>query len=94
MGEDGRIVYKVVLDDGSVMADAQKAGQKAGNALKGAGSGASALQEVMIGAARKIGEAFIDMAGQAAGAVKSFVQDSINVGATFEKAVDQIAATL
>ena len=94
MGEDGRIVYKVVLDDGSVVADAQKAGQKAGNALKGAGSGASALQEVMIGAARKIGEAFIDMAGQAAGAVKSFVQDSINVGATFEKAVDQIAATL
>lgn len=94
MGEDGRIVYKVVLDDGSVVADAQKAGDKAGKALKGAGGGASALQEVMIGAARKIGEAFIDMAGQAAGAVKSFVQDSINVGASFEKSVDQIAATL
>jgi TP901 family phage tail tape measure protein len=94
MGEDGRIVYKVVLDDGNVVADAQKAGDKAGKALKGAGGGANALQEVMIGAARKIGEAFIDMAGQAAGAVKSFVQDSINVGASFEKSVDQIAATL
>lgn len=94
MGEDGRIVYKVVLDDGNVVSDAQAAGKKAGNALKDAGGGAGILQEVMVGAARKIGEAFVDMASQAGGAVKSFVEDSINVGATFERSVDQIAATL
>lgn len=94
MGEDGRIVYKVVLDDGNVVSDAQAAGKKAGNALKDAKGGAGILQEVMVGAARKIGEAFVDMASQAGGAVKSFVEDSINVGATFERSVDQIAATL
>lgn len=94
MGEDGRIVYKVVLDDGNVVSEAQAAGKKAGNALKDAGGGAGILQEVMVGAARKIGEAFVDMASQAGGAVKSFVEDSINVGATFERSVDQIAATL
>ena len=94
MGEDGRIVYKVVLDDGNVVSEAQAAGKKAGNALKDAKGGAGILQEVMVGAARKIGEAFVDMASQAGGAVKSFVEDSINVGATFERSVDQIAATL
>ena len=94
MGEDGRIVYKVVLDDGNVVSEAQAAGKKAGNALKDAKGGAGILQEVMVGAARKIGEAFVDMASQAGGAVKSFVEDSINVGANFEKSVDQIAATL
>lgn len=94
MGEDGRIVYKVVLDDGNVVSDAQAAGKKAGNALKDAKGGAGILQEVMVGAARKIGEAFVDMASQAGGAVKSFVEDSINVGATFERSVDQISATL
>ena len=63
-------------------------------ALGKAGDGSNLLQEVMIGAARRIGEAFFNMASQAAGAVKGFVEDSINVGANFERSVDQIAATL
>ena len=94
MAEDGKIVYKVGIDDSSVESEASKAGNKAGNALANAGNKSGALEEVMIGAARRIGEAFVNMGAQAAGAVKSFVEDSINVGATFERSMDQVAATL
>ena len=63
MGEDGKIVYKVVIDDKGVQTEAEQAGQRAGDSF---GKGAGTMEQVWIGAARRIGEAFVNMAISAA----------------------------
>ena len=66
MGEDGKIIYKVVINDDGVESEAQAAGQKAGSGVEnGARGGTSRFQEMMIGAARQIGAAFVEMAAKA-----------------------------
>ena len=84
--EDGRIIYRVVIDDNNVERDASAAGQRAGSALgTGASKGATIAQQAMIGAARKIGEAFVKMAADAVQGIEKIVQAGIDFNARMEK---------
>lgn len=75
MAEDGKIIYKITLDDGDVEQKAAAAGQK----------GANRFEEVMTGAARRIGEAFVEMAAKAIKGVEQIAQAGIEFNAKMEK---------
>lgn len=84
--EDGRIIYRVVIDDDGVERDASAAGQRAGGALgNGATRGAKIAQQAMIGAARMIGEAFVKMAAEAVQGIEKIVQAGVDFNARMEK---------
>ena len=86
MAEDGKIVYKVTLDDSGVESEAQKAGEKAGGGVeRGASRGAGAFQEMMVGAARYIGQAFIEMAAKGVQAVEQVAKAGIEFNAKMER---------
>ena len=86
MGEDGKIIYKVVLDDSGVESEAEEAGRKAGNGVeRGSRSGTGLFKEAMIGAARAIGEAFIHMAQQGVQAVEQIVKAGVEFNAKMEQ---------
>ena len=86
MGEDGKIVYKVVINDSGVENEAEAAGQKAGRGVeRGATPGAGAFQQIMIGAARAIGEAFIQMAQTAIRGVEEIAKAGVEFNAKMEK---------
>lgn len=86
MGEDGKIIYKVVINDDGVEKEAEAAGRKAGDGVeRGAAPGASGFQQVMIGAARAIGEAFVQMAQQAIRGVEEITRAGIEFNAKMEK---------
>lgn len=91
MGEDGKIVYKVVIDDKGVQTEAEQAGQRAGDSF---GKGAGTMEQVWTGAARRIGEAFTNMAINAAKAAGKLLTGSIQIGMDFDAAMSQVAATL
>lgn len=91
MGEDGKIVYKVVIKDDGVESEAQQAGQRAGDSF---GKGAGTMEQVWIGAARRIGEAFVNMALNSAKAAGKLLTGSIQTGMDFDAAMSQVAATL
>ena len=74
MAEDGRIVYKVMCDTSSVEHDVAEGGHRAG----------SAFENVMTGAARRVGEAFVEMAAKAVDGVKQIVQAGIEFNAKME----------
>lgn len=74
MVEDGRIVYKVMCDTSSVEHDVSEGGRRAG----------SAFENVMTGAARRVGEAFVEMAAKAVDGVKQIVQAGIEFNAKME----------
>ena len=85
MGEDGRIIYKVVIDDKGVENEALSAGQRAGGALeKSARSGSGAFEQLMIGAARKVGAAFVEMAAKGVQGVEQMMQAGIDFNAKME----------
>jgi tape measure domain-containing protein len=85
LGEDGRIVYRVVIDDNGVESEAANAGQRVGGALeKSARGGTSAFEQLMIGAARKIGAAFVEMAAKGVQSVEQIVQAGIDFNAKME----------
>ena len=75
MAEDGRIVYKVECDTSGMEGQVSDAGHRAGNTL----------EEVMTGAARRIGEAFVNMAQQAVQGIEQIVQAGIEFNAKMEK---------
>lgn len=86
MGEDGKIIYKVVLDDKNVENEAEAAGQKAGKGVeRGASGGAGKFEQLMIGAARRIGEAFVNMAAKAVQGVEQIVQAGVEFNAKMEQ---------
>lgn len=86
MGEDGKIVYKVVINDDGVENEAEAAGKKAGDGVeRGARGGTGLFKQAMIGAARAIGEAFIHMAQQGVQAVEQMVKAGIDFNAKMEK---------
>lgn len=91
MAEDGKIIYKVTIDDSGAESEAAAAGQRAGEAF---GGGASAMDEVWTGAARRVGEAFVNMAFEAARQVKNLIVGAIETGMDFDAAMSQVAATL
>lgn len=74
MAEDGRIVYKVLCDTSSVESDVSEAGNRAG----------SRFQDVMTGAARRVGEAFVEMAAKAVQGVEQIVKAGIEFNARME----------
>lgn len=85
MSEDGKIIYKVDIDDSGVESDAQAAGERAGSAVeKGAGKGASALEQALVGAARRVGEAFINMAAQGVEGIGKVAEIGIDFNAKME----------
>lgn len=85
MGEDGKIIYKVVIKDDGVEKEAEAAGRKAGDGVeRGAAPGASGFQQIMIGAARAIGEAFVQMAQQAIRGVEEITRAGVEFNAKME----------
>ena len=85
MGEDGKVIYKVVIDDTGVETEAEAAGHKAGSGVeRGATPGTSAFREMMIGAARAIGEAFIEMARTAVNGVEQIAKAGVEFNAQME----------
>jgi hypothetical protein len=93
MAEDGKIIYKVVVDDSGTASEAEKAGQSAGGAFeKGAKPGGGAFKEVMIGAARQIGAAFVNMAADAGRAVVDTMKQAVESVASLEQNVGGVEA--
>jgi hypothetical protein len=86
VAEDGKIIYKVVVDDSGTASEAEKAGQSAGGAFeKGVKPGGGAFKEVMIGAARQIGAAFVNMAADAGRAVVDTMKQAVDSVASLEQ---------
>ena len=86
MAEDGKIIYKVTLDDSGVEKEGEAAGRKAGDGVhRGASHGTGLFKEAMIGAARRIGEAFVEMAAKAIKGVEQIAQAGIEFNAKMEK---------
>lgn len=85
MSADGKIIYKVEIDDTGVEDDAEGAGERAGGAVeKGASKGGAALEQVLIGAARRVGEAFVNMASQAISGIEQVGRAGIDFNAKME----------
>ena len=86
MAEDGKIVYKVVINDDGVVERVENVGNAAGAALeKSANEHGGAFKEIMTGAARQIGAAFVEMAGKAVDGVKQIVANGIEFNAQMEQ---------
>ena len=75
MAEDGRIVYKVECDTSGMESQVSNAGHRAGGTL----------EEAMTGAARRIGEAFINMAAQAVQGIEQIAKAGVEFNAKMEK---------
>ena len=85
MGEDGKIIYRVVVNDDGVEHEAEAAGRRAGDGVeRGSQAGTSRFEQAMIGAARRIGEAFVDMAAKAVQGVEQIAQAGIEFNAKME----------
>jgi tape measure domain-containing protein len=85
MAEDGKIIYRVVLDDGKFVMEAENAGNRAGSMISSAGDRHSGLfQQAMIGAARRIGEAFVNLAAQGVQGIESIVKAGVSFNSQME----------
>lgn len=88
MAEDGKIVYKVVINSDGVVDHVENVGSAAGAALqKSASEHGGAFKEIMTGAARHIGAAFVDMAAKAGKAVVDTVKAAVDSRASLEQNV-------
>lgn len=86
MGEDGKIVYKVVINDDGVENDALAAGKKAGDGVEqGARGGTGAFHEMMTGAFRRIGAAAVELAAQAANAFVDLTKQALDSVGSYEQ---------
>lgn len=86
MGEDGKVIYRVVINDDGIEAEAEAAGQKAGGGVeRGAKPGTNAFEQMMIGAARRIGEAFVNMAQKAVQGVEQVAKAGVEFNAKMEQ---------
>lgn len=75
MAEDGKIVYKVVIDDSGAIESVEQIGRRS----------SGALEEVMTGAARRIGEAFVNMASKAGEAIVDIAKAGVEFNSKMEK---------
>ena len=88
MGEDGKIVYKVVINDDGAAEAGEAAGQKAGGGLeRGAKAGTGAFHEMAVGAFRQIGAAAVDMAEKAGKAFVDMTKQALDSVASYEQNV-------
>ena len=86
MAEDGKVIYKVQIDDSGVESEAEAAGRKAGDGVeRGSRGGTGLFKEAMIGAARAIGEAFVRMAADAVRGVEQIAKAGIDFNAKMEQ---------
>lgn len=86
MGEDGKIIYKVVINDDGAAEAGEAAGHKAGSGLeRGAKSGTGAFHEMAVGAFRQIGAAAVNMAKQAADAFVDVTKQALDSVASYEQ---------
>lgn len=94
MGEDGKVVYKVVIDDSGVASEAEQAGNTAANALEdSARRGSKTYEEIMTGAARRVGEALVNMAAKAGKALVNFAMDSIELASDLQEVQNVVDVT-
>lgn len=85
MAEDGKIIYQVEVKSDQAVAQAKEGGERAGKAISDAGKQHGGFfKEAMIGAARAVGEAFVDMASKAVSGVKQIAQAGIDFNAKME----------
>lgn len=91
MAEDGKIVYKIVIDDSGAITAARTSGTQVGSEFA---TGASSMEQVWTGACRRIGEAFINMAVGAVRQAKNLIVGAVQTGMEFDTAMSQVAATL
>lgn len=75
MAEDGKIVYRVVIDDSGAIESVEQIGRRSGGAL----------EEIMTGAARRIGEAFVNMASKAGEAIVDIAKAGVEFNSKMEK---------
>jgi phage-related protein len=91
MAEDGKIVYKVVLNDEGVINEAQAAGEKAGQGVtEGSRKHSGAFREIWIGAMREIGAAFVNMARKGVEELANITKAAVNSTAALEQNVGGI----
>lgn len=94
MGEDGKVVYKVVIDDSGVVSEAERAGNDAADALEdSAKRGSKTYEEIMTGAARRVGEALVNMALRAGKALVNFAMDSIELASDLQEVQNVVDVT-
>lgn len=85
MAEDGKIIYKVEVNSDDAVSEAKRGGERAGQALsESAERHGGKFEQVMIGAARRIGEAFVDMAARAVKGVEQIAQAGVEFNAKME----------
>lgn len=91
MAEDGKIVYKVVLNDEGVINEAQAAGEKAGQGVtEGSRKHSGTFREIWIGAMREIGAAFVNMARKGVEELANITKAAVNSTAALEQNVGGI----
>jgi tape measure domain-containing protein len=85
LAEDGKIIYKVEVNSDDAVSEAKRGGERAGQALsESAERHGGKFEQVMIGAARRIGEAFVDMAERAVKGVEQIAQAGVEFNAKME----------
>lgn len=86
MGEDGKIIYKVVINDDGAAEQGEAAGRRAGDGVeRGAKRGTSAFGEMMTGAFRRIGAAAVEMAANSAKAAVDMTKAALDSVASYEQ---------
>jgi hypothetical protein len=91
MGEDGRVIYRVVIDDSGVEDEAERAGRRAGDGVdRGARPGIDMFQQIAIGAMQRIGEAAVELAAKAGAAFVDMTKNAVSSVASLEQNVGGI----
>lgn len=86
MGEDGKIIYKVVINDDGAAEAGEAAGRRAGDGVeRGAKNKTDKFGEMMTGAFRRIGAAAVEMAANAAKSVVDVTKAALDSVASYEQ---------
>lgn len=98
MSEDGKVVYKVVVDADNAEKEAEESGQRVGKEFgdgieEGSKSGTSKYEEIWIGASRRVGEAIVNMAMTAGKKLKDFALDSIELASDLQEVQNVVDVT-
>lgn len=85
MAEDGKIVYKITVDDSGAIVAAERAGKKVKEKFDDENKGPSLFEKMMTGAAHRIGAAFVDMAARAVDGVKEITKAGVEFNAKMQQ---------
>ena len=88
MGEDGRVIYRVEIDDSGVTNEAEAAGERAGQGIsEGSKKHSGAFKEIWVGAMREIGAALVNMAKKGVEALVDVTKAALDSTAALEQNV-------